>query len=112
MDSWDSKNLGGSWKRKIFNPDLEAERKKVTFNPVEMGKFILSEPVYNLGQEMSKLQEQHPELVENQFDIYDMTREEKFNENWRKLHLMMKYKPEIFLNNHKSLMFKWYYTFS
>lgn len=41
-----------------------------------------------------------------------MTREEKFNENWRKLHLMMKYKPEIFFNNHKSLMFKWYYTFS
>lgn len=49
MDSWDSKNLGGSWKRKIVNPDLEAERKKVTFNSVEMGKFILSEPVYNLG---------------------------------------------------------------
>jgi hypothetical protein len=41
-----------------------------------------------------------------------MSREEKFAENWRKTNLVMKYKPEIFFNNHKALMFKWYYSFS
>lgn len=111
-ENWDSKNLGGSWKRKIVNPDLLAERKKATFDPVEMGKFILSEPVYSLAQDMTKIQNEHPELVDNQFDIYDMTREEKFVESWRKINLMMKIKPDFFFNSHKSLMLKWYYTFS
>lgn len=41
-----------------------------------------------------------------------MSREEKFMENWRKINLVMKHKPEIFFNGHKSLTFKWYYSMS
>ena len=38
---------GGSWKNKVVNPDLEEERKKCNFDQTEMGKFILTERVYN-----------------------------------------------------------------
>jgi len=30
--SWDAKTLGGSWKRKIVNPDLAEERAKCNFD--------------------------------------------------------------------------------
>lgn len=44
---WDTKLLGGSIKRKIVNPDLEEERRKITFDQDELARIILGEYAYD-----------------------------------------------------------------
>jgi alkylation response protein AidB-like acyl-CoA dehydrogenase len=41
-----------------------------------------------------------------------MTREEQFHMGWKHLHRVMQIKPELYFNNHKALMWKWYFMFS
>jgi hypothetical protein len=60
---WDSNLLGGSWKRQIVNPALEEERKKCTFDQKELARFVFTEPVYDLMQDMDQLLKKHPELA-------------------------------------------------
>lgn len=109
---WDSKNLGGSYRRQIVNPDLEEERKKCTFDQQEMARFVYSEPIYNYVQEIDQFLKANPELTENSLDYYDMSREEKFTSEWKKNLRVMQLKPEIFLNNDKAVMWKWHFAFS
>ena len=74
---------------------------------------MLSEPVYNFAQEIDALVKKHPELVAEQLDFYDMTREEKLHMMWRRIKRMMEVKPEVFTKNSEHVsQFKWTYCFS
>ena len=43
MSNWDAKILGGSVKRGIVNPDLQAERDLCAFDKAELEEFIWGE---------------------------------------------------------------------
>ena len=60
---WDSKLLGGSFKRGIVNPDLIEERKKCTFDQDEMFRFVFTERNYAFIKEMQALVKAHPNLT-------------------------------------------------
>lgn len=64
----------------------------------------MSEPVYNLMQEMDQLCQKHPELVDEQLEFYDMTREEKFHMQWRRIKKLMEVKPELFTKNSENML--------
>ena len=110
-EDFDSSKLGGSWKRKIVNPDLEEERKKCTFDQDELFKFVFTDRCYKFIKEMNQLMEEHPEFHDKRMDRFDMTREEKFDEIWRQIHLLMKYKPDIFIKNDAKYWYGWCYYF-
>jgi hypothetical protein len=94
---WDAKNQGGSFKRKIVNPDLIEERKQCNFDQKELFKFIYDEKTYNWIQEMNQLVQDHPEIMDNQLDTFDMTREEKFEFYWKRIHRIVQLKPDLIL---------------
>jgi len=60
--AWDAKALGGSWKRKIVNPDLLEERAKCTFDQTELNRLFFDHADYI--QQMNELVKEHPELIE------------------------------------------------
>ena len=93
---WDATNLGGSWKRGIVNPDLEEERKKCTFDQVELAKFILGDRTYDFLHALEKVAKANPELLENELEKHDMTREERFMHSWKRIHRLMQVYPEVF----------------
>jgi hypothetical protein len=111
LKDWDSKLLGGSLKRGIVNPDLLDERKKCTFDQDELARFILTDYNYTFLKEMQALIKEHPDLIENSMDIYDMTRSEKMEVAWRRIHRLMLLKPDLFLNNDPKRTFRWDYNF-
>jgi hypothetical protein len=45
MSDWDAKTLGGSIKRGIVNPDLQAERDACAFDKDELQSFIFGEEI-------------------------------------------------------------------
>jgi len=105
---WDSKTLGGSWKRGIVNPDLEEERKNLSFDTDELQKFFYTEPMFNFIKEMNELCAKHPELYEGLLHKYELTREEIFDLHWKRIHRLMELKPEIFLgHDYKKFWYIW-----
>jgi hypothetical protein len=64
-DVWDSKQLGGSWKRGIVNPDLKAERDKCSFDQTELYKFMFTERCYKFVKDLEELVQKHPDLMDN-----------------------------------------------
>ena len=109
---WDAENLGGSWKRGIVNPELEEERKKCTFDQDELFRFIYTEQNYKLIKKLDELCKKNPELTENQMDIYEMTREQAFEHNWKRIHRLMQLMPELFTENDSMQSFKWSFAFN
>jgi len=55
-------------------------------------------------QELDQLFKKHPELLSEQLEFYDMTREEKFHMQWRRIKRLMEVKPELFTKNSENVM--------
>ena len=50
---------------------------------------------------LDELIRKHPELSENGMEFYEMTREEKFEFMWKRIHRLMQVKKELFTENSK-----------
>jgi hypothetical protein len=70
-------------KRGIVNPNLLEERSKLTFDQDELQKFTLGDFLTKKLQELKDFKEQNPELKPS-FAEYEMTREELFEDYWKK----------------------------
>ncbi len=63
-------------KSKFFNPDLEAERKRIAFDQPEMERFIMGEQTVADIEELNAfLTRSHGEMGTD-LNFYEMTREE------------------------------------
>ena len=76
-----------------------------------MAKFILTDKVYGQMQEMQALFEKYPELLEDSFEWYQMSREEKFTMWWKRVHKIMEVKPDVFRTVDTQGWFKNYFAF-
>jgi hypothetical protein len=84
--------------RDIVHPDLADERTKCTFDQSEMRRFIFSPEVSSFIDEMIQLISKRPELDwESNMTFPEMTREQVFEQHWRRNHMMMHLKPDVFL---------------
>ena len=82
-DNFDPKILGGSLKRGIINPDLQEERDKCNFNQKEMELFLYGKQMLDEVDDMKRFMDKHPELGDD-FDYFEMTREEKMEHWWKR----------------------------
>ena len=105
--AWDAKALGGSWKRKIVNPDLLEERAKCTFDQTELNRLFFDHADYI--QQMNELVKEHPELIEGNMERYDMSREENFAFIWKRIKRTMELKPEVLVSDESSKPFIYYF---
>jgi hypothetical protein len=64
---------------------------------------------YDFMQSMDKLVKQHPELLDNEMDKHDMTREERMMHSWKRIHRLMELKPEIFTEFDQQYWCNWQY---
>ena len=58
---------------------------------------MFDEQTYAWIQDMNKLLQEHPEIMEGQMDTFDMTREEKFEFYWKRIYQIIKLKPDAIL---------------
>jgi acyl-CoA oxidase len=89
MSDWDAKTLGGSIKRKIVNPELQAERDACAFDKLEFEQFIWGKFVQTYLTERNKLFFEDPELKLPE-NFTELTRAEQFEAFWRFYHNLMK----------------------
>ena len=82
MTEWDAKKLGGSIKRGIVHPDLQAERDKCSFDLVELEKFILGEKLREYLLEKHKLFQSDSRYRVSE-KVHDMSRTEVMEDWWR-----------------------------
>lgn len=82
MSDWDAKTLGGSIKRKIVNPDLQAERDACAFDKNELEQFIWGKKVVNYLTERNKLFYEDPEL-QLPSNFTELSRAEAFEAFWK-----------------------------
>ena len=61
---------------------------------------------------MDELCKKHPELNENEMEIYEMTREQLFEYNWKRIHRLMQLRPDIFTENEGFQSYKWSFIFN
>ena len=89
MTGWDALNLGGSEKRGIVNPDLQAERDRCAFDKDELEEFIWGEFVVQYMKERNKLFLEDPELKLPK-NFHELTRAEMMETWWRFYYNLMK----------------------
>lgn len=107
--------MGGSVKRKIFNPELLEERARRTFDKEEAYQTLFSDEMREEFDYFHALVEKHPELKPG-IDYYEKTREEKITLWWERYRVIMadqEFRHLITNNSHKrSMYFHWYYMFA
>lgn len=72
---------------------------------------MFTERNYKFIKEMEVLIKANPELMDNQIGIFDMTREERFEFNWKRLNMLMQLKPDLFTENDCLHWYKWCFVF-
>ena len=96
MSHYPKETQGGSMKRKIVNPDLLEERAKLAFDKQDVSDVILDKKVESLYKEYAEDLIKHPEYRATE-EYYDMTRAEKMQSWWKRLALMYKNNPELYI---------------
>jgi acyl-CoA oxidase len=113
-EAFDPKTMGGSIKRGIVNPDLLEERAKCTFDQSELERFLIGEDVIAQTKYMAQMIDKYPSL-KSDFDYFEMSREEKMAEWWRRFQVMFQQEEtaKVILNNSdkKDFQFSWHYLF-
>lgn len=91
-----SKHIPGSIKNKIVNSDLQEERDKCAFDRKEMQAILHGgKDKLALRVAASEKMAKHPELA-NHHHFYDMTRDEKQTDLWRRNMYVHNNIPELY----------------
>ena len=80
---FDPRVMGGSIKRKIVNPDLVEERAKCNFDQQEAYRALVPAGVREEWATYQRLVAKYPEVM-TATNYYELTREEKMEEWWRR----------------------------
>ena len=91
---FDPKELGGSIKRRIVNPDLVEEREKCDFDRNEAYTTLFSEQSREAFDLVATMVRKHPEVMVPGLDLYEMSRVDKFKAWWERLRVVRE-DPEI-----------------
>lgn len=67
---------------------------------------------YDFMESLEKLVKEHPDLLENEIHKHNMTREQRFNHSWKRIHRLMQLRPEIFTQYDPQYWCNWNYYFS
>jgi len=115
VDNFDPKVLGGSIQRGIVNPDLLEERAKCTFDQKELTLFLHGQKMIDEMDDVVAFTKKHPE-VDDDFDYYEMSRAEKMEHWWKRIHTVMKDDEyHRFFTRHADrtgdVSFNWHYAY-
>lgn len=93
--------IGGSIKRKIFNPDLLEERAKCTFDQNELKSLIHIPESIAMVEKLVNNSIKHPE-INFDYKYFDMTREEQMKWHWEDLQRKLKVDYDLYMYNMES----------
>jgi len=107
--------LGGSIKRNIVNPDLQAERKNTAFDKAEFASFLIGEEVLKEVNEIRAFIEAEPKMQVD-LSFFEESRNDQMAIWWRIITTFYNnpaFREKHFIKNsdRKTLRFSWTYLF-
>ena len=100
--------ISGSWKNKIVASDLQEERDKCDFDMNEARMFSRQGKLVDAAV-VAEILELHPAL-QNTHKFYDMTREEKMKDWFRKTNYAYKLKKKEWFSDARGGEYSWSYA--